>query len=327
MQARRDGDGVDHYYSRVLFCKPTSRRTTKWMKISQLFIALLVWFFTPMILASIRRVGTTAAAAALESRTMGGFSSFHDSGWWLADQLKFHDALRSDFGFYGFVFMIVCVLVTAVTTIGFWFMIARRQFHRGLFETYMSVHALSLFINLTTQFPEQPGIVLHGAPFLQYAFGLAVEDAEPLFNARLCWLWVVMLHVRDHYNRMQRLSKVQSILYSILMFLATFFLVAFIVSTHSAYSAMIVITFFVAILMYFSVTLFPDRVTAWRKETETVKQERAVQRVENEVMMTENAFEVGAYEDEEDWSEQSVQGDDQTMQHHVSDADDDTKSA
>lgn len=315
MRARRDGDGVDHYYSRVLLCRPTSRRTQAYVKASQTFIAILLWFFVPMILAALRRSNAPEDVTDRESRQFGHFWTFYDFGWWCAGKLKFHDWFASDFGFYAFVWLCVCSLVTTVTVIGFWFMIARRQFHRGLFETYVSVHILSLCINLTTQTPIQPGIVLSGHPFIQYAFGLAVEDAEPWFNARLCWMWVVMLHLRDHFNKLHRLTKCMSFMYSLLVFLTTGFLVWFVISTHTAYSAMLVITFFMSVLLYFNATLFPDRIKAWRKETEQAKRERAVQRVENEVMMTQDAFEVGAYEDENDWSDSSVQGDAPPQQH------------
>lgn len=318
MNNRRYGDGaVDHYWS---LCRPTSQKAATGTCLAQVFICTLLWFMTPLILSAMRRSDASDATRRTESDVMGQFSTFHDSGWWFADKLKFHHALSTDFGFYAFVMTIVFLIVIATTGLGLWLMINRRYFHRGLFKTFVFVHLFSLFVNLTTQFPDQPGLVLSGAPVLQYMFGLAVEDAEPLFCCRLCWLWVVMFHVRDHYNKIRKLSRCQSILYSLLCTLTTTFLVVYVMSTHLAYTAMIISTFFVAILAYFNTTLFPERIMAWRKESARAKKARAVRRVESEVMMTE-AFQLAPeaeFEDAEQWSSQS-EIDDETMPSAVAD--------
>lgn len=305
INSRRYGDGsVDHYWS---LCRPTSQKTATGTCVIQLFICALLWFMTPLILSAMRRSDASEATRRTESNVMGEFQTFHDSGWWFADKLKFHHALSADFGFYAFVMSIVFCIVIAASSLGFWLMVKRRHFHRGLFKTFVFVHTFSLFLNLTTQFPDQPGLVLSGAKPLQYLFGLAVEDAEPLFCCRLCWIWVVMFHVRDHYNKIRKLTKCQTALYSLLCTLTTTFLVVYVMSTHLAYTAMIVNTFFVAILAYFNTTLFPERILAWRKESVQAKKDRARHRVESEVMMTE-AFELAPeseFEDAEQWSSQS----------------------
>lgn len=310
MRRRRAGDALENDWSKMLCCNAASRTTLWIQRLCQLTVAVLVWFVTPLTLASIRRANNNDGNVERESALMATFQTFDDVGWMAMDGIGLHEALESDFGFYAFMFTIVCMLVSAITTIGFWFMVARPMFHRGLYVSFLGLHLMTLFMNLATQFPEQPGIVLSGAPFLQYACGLTVDEAEPFFCARLCWVWVVMLHFRDHYKSIQHISRWQFYVYWLLMILTSGFLITFLLATHMAYTVLIAMTLFIALLVYFVATLFPERIARWHQQKphglpDTRAPDVVQRQQQSEVLMDNDAFVVGDYQDEREWSQSS----------------------
>ena len=263
---------------------------------------LLVWVLAPLVQVSIRKALATESEREFESEVLGEFDTFHDVGWKLMDWFKFHEMLASSVGAFVTAMTITACLTTFYTVLGAWMILDRKFFrvearrhkiHHELLFAFVVVHAVSFVVNSMTMFPMQPGMIIDGHIALYYAVGITVPEAEPLFSARLCFVWLVHVHLFAALQRNTSSHRTAKLgIYGVLLISSVAYLCWYVMSTHTAYTFSLGMSLALAVFIYVYTHIFDRNIQMWNSDAAQKHRNVNVEQLDL-VRKDEDTFEIG----------------------------------